>query len=271
MKDLVLNKKTRAGLELYLRRPTHALMLCGEHGVGLNTIATSLARQIAGANVVHISPRLHGSQKTANINVDDIKNLRQIVRTRQGSALVIVIDEAEQMTPKTPETFLKILEEPNPNIHFILTTHRPEKLPATVLSRVQSIQVLPAALDDCTDMISSEKIPARRQQIEFLAAGRPAEITRLLADDEYFRAQARQFEAAKKFISGKTYDRLALVPTLKTRAEAINFVQALARLVVILSDKQPRANDLAVISDVLDNLHQNGNIKAQMTYLAISL
>ena len=139
------------------------------------------------------------------------------------------------------------------------------------MSRVQSIQILPASPDECKDLIDTEKIPAKRQQIEFLAAGRPAEITRLLADDEYFRGQARQFESAKKFVSNKVYERLVIVSALKTRTEAIKFTEALARLLMILSDKQPRANDLTVISDVLDNLNQNGNVRAQMTYLATNI
>jgi hypothetical protein len=115
------------------------------------------------------------------------------------------------------------------------------------------------------------KIPAKRRQIEFLANGLPAEIKRLIENEDYFRTKARNFEIAKTFLNSKTYDRLRQISALKTRAEAIEFLSALARLTTILTEKQPSHTNLSLISDVLDNLNQNGNIKAQLTYLATNL
>lgn len=271
MQNLVINPKTRVALENYQKRPTHAVLLAGPIGVGLGTIAGKLAKTLAGANIIRIAPKLHKPQKTANINIDDIRGIRKIAAIRTESHMAVVIDEAEQMTYQTPEALLKLLEEPSDNIYFILTTHLPDKLPATVMSRVQRINVLPADRGDCRILTDTIKIPTKRQQIEFLASGLPAEIHRLIGDEQYFRAQARNFEIAKAFIGAKAYGRLRQVSSIKTRNEATDFVNALARLVAILSEKQPRPDALELISDVLDNLAQNGNVRAQLTYLATNM
>ncbi|GHU06895.1 hypothetical protein FACS189431_0560 [Alphaproteobacteria bacterium] len=271
MKNLIINSKTRANLEAYLAHPTHALLLAGKNGVGLGTIAKSLGKAIAGADTVIISPKLHKTQKTATINVDDIRALADLTRDRRTAPLAIVIDEADRMTDKAPEAFLKALEEPNEHVHYILASHTPEKLPDTILSRVQKIEVLPVAKDDYQPMFENIKIPARRKQIEFLAAGLPAEIQRLSVDEDYFRAKVRDFENAKQFLTASTYGRLRHISAIKTREAALTFTDALAHLSMILAEKQPNPDNLALISDVIDNLHQNGNIRTQLTYLATNM
>lgn len=271
MNDLIINNKTRTALEAYLAQPTHALLLHGKRGVGLSTIAQKLAKKIAGANTVLITPKLHKGQKVANINVEDIKELYKITRSGQKSGLSIIVDEVEKMTNRTPETFLKLLEEPNENVYFILTTSSPEKIPATVMSRVQKIHVLPTAITDCKKLIATEKLSRKQQQITFLAAGLPAEINRLIVDDEYFRAKVRNFELAKKFLAADTYAKLSLISKIAKREEALDFVDALARLLVILEETRPQPKNLLLVNDVTDNLHQNGNTRAQLTYLATNM
>jgi hypothetical protein len=271
MENLILNSKTRANLGAYLAHPTHALLLTGKNGVGLGTIAKALGKAVAGADTVIIGPKLHKSQKTATINVDDIRALADLTHNRRTAPLAIVIDEADQMTDRAPEAFLKALEEPEGHIRYILASHTPEKLPKTILSRVQKIEVLPVARDDYQPLLANIKLPARRKQIEFLAAGLPAEIQRLSDNEDYFRAQVRNFESAKHFLSSDAYGRLQQVSTLKTRDEAQNFASALARLSMMLAEKRPNVANLSLISDVLDNLRQNGNVRAQLTYLATNM
>lgn len=262
MDNLVINPKTRLAIEAYFREPTHALLLVGQRGVGLGTLAKELAKRVANREVVIIEPKLHKTQKTANINTDDIRELVKVTQTRRKEPLVIVLDEAEKMTAGAPETFLKALEEPVDNVYYILTSHDTSNLPKTILSRAQIIEVMPG---DTSKLISEIKPALKQKQIEFIAKGLPAEIQCLSSSDVYFREKSLLYKDAKAYISGDVYQKLLIIPKFKSREEAIDFLLIVSRLAQI---SPPAAKSLEVLNEVIDNLAKNGNIKAQLTYLA---
>jgi DNA polymerase III delta prime subunit len=244
------------------------MLLTGPKGVGLGTIAKALASELAGPEVIIIEPTLHSQQKTANINVSDIKTTQKLLQNKRKSALVVVIDEADKMTATTPETLLKLLEEPGDNVYFILTSHNLINMPQTIVSRSQTIHAMPT--DDTQQLTAVIKPADKKKQIEFIANGLPAEVIRLATDEEYFRAQARLFEAVKAYISASVYDRLKVVSSLKDRDEAVDFLQGLAKVTTIMAEKTGKTTNLAVLSDVLERVSINGNLKAQLTYLALN-
>ena len=50
---------------------------------------------------------------------------------------IYIIDEAHQLTDQAFNALLKTLEEPPPHVKFILATTEPQKMPETILSRLQ--------------------------------------------------------------------------------------------------------------------------------------
>jgi DNA polymerase III gamma/tau subunit len=56
---------------------------------------------------------------------------------------VFVIDDADMMTPDSPQAFLKTLEEPPAHTVMMLALATPRLLPATVLSRCQPVRFEP--------------------------------------------------------------------------------------------------------------------------------
>lgn len=262
MNNLLINPKTKLLVDAYLKEPTHALLLVGEKGVGLGSLAKELAKSVAGSNVIIISPKLHKTQKTANINTEDIRDLAKITQTRRSEPLAIVIDEAEKMTVGAPETFLKALEEPVEKVYYILTSHNTGNLPKTILSRAQTIEVLPSSTKSIISTINPQ---LKQRQIEFIADGLPAEIQRLSVDNEYFEKKVKLYEQAKMYLGGGVYEKLTAVPKFKNREDAIEFLLAVSKLAQI---KPKSSRSLEVLSDVIDNLSRNGNVKAQLTYLA---
>ena len=292
--DLILHSKSRAQLSNYLNYPTHALLLTGKVGVGLKTIAGALAREIAGSNVAIIEPTLHDRQKTANINVDDIRSLHETTRAMRRDNLAIIIDDIDKMTNDAPQTFLKLLEEPTPGVMYILTTHSMAKLPATIRSRTQIVEILPPPRNLTNAVIASaakqssdtgsprrfaprddDALGAKRAQIDFLGNQCPAEIVRLLNDEEYFRAAATSMEIAKKFVQGDVEQRLQITTKITTRESAIELMENIARLLMltIAKSKNPKnaAENLTTIATTIDNLAQNGNVRAQLTNLALNI
>jgi len=60
-----------------------------------------------------------------------------------GVAKVLIVDPAENLTLAAANALLKTLEEPTQNTYFLLVSHQPGILPATVRSRCQVVSLMP--------------------------------------------------------------------------------------------------------------------------------
>lgn len=274
-KTPILYPYTAKRLQQYLARPGQTLMLTGNDGVGLHTVARYLAAEIASTNTIDISPSLHDKQKTAIINADDISQLFDIVRDRRSQPLVIIIDDADNTAPGVFERILKIIEEPVANLHYIFTTHHVEQIPPTILSRSATITVLPPLASGCRELYDSQ--PAVKQsQLKFLAERLPASLSRLLNSEDQFNEQVSYMEMAKLFVSGSAADRLRVATEIKTRPEAITVVSYIAKLSDFIGSSQANhataglARRLSLIVETSNNLSANGNVKLQLLNLAIN-
>ncbi len=77
------------------------------------------------------------------ITIDQIRGLSNFLSlsAHQGGRRVVVIHPAEAMNPNATNALLKNLEEPPPDLLFILVTHKPQLLLPTILSRCLSFPV----------------------------------------------------------------------------------------------------------------------------------
>jgi DNA polymerase-3 subunit gamma/tau len=75
----------------------------------------------------------------SNRGIDDIRELREKIKLSPSSAKkkVYIIDEVHMLTTEAFNALLKTLEEPPAHVLFILATTEVQKLPNTILSRVQ--------------------------------------------------------------------------------------------------------------------------------------
>jgi DNA polymerase-3 subunit delta' len=75
------------------------------------------------------------------ISIDRIRELRHISTLKPLEGLrVVVVAEADKMTQEAANSLLKILEEPPPAMHLILTTNKLNALLPTIVSRCQEIR-----------------------------------------------------------------------------------------------------------------------------------
>lgn len=86
----------------------------------------------------------------SNRGVDEIRNLKEHIGFKpiQGKYKVFIIDEAHMLTEPAFNALLKTLEEPPSHVIFILATTEPDKIPPTILSRVQRFDFKRIALKD---------------------------------------------------------------------------------------------------------------------------
>lgn len=109
----------------------NALMFCGESGAGKTTCSRIFAKEL-GAQAIEIDA-------ASNNGVDNIRNIivEASERSLSNTYKCYIIDEAHMMTASAWNAILKTLEEPPEHTIFIFCTTDPQKIPQTILNRVQ--------------------------------------------------------------------------------------------------------------------------------------
>ncbi|MCO4747647.1 MAG: DNA polymerase III subunit gamma/tau [Proteobacteria bacterium] len=136
-------------------RVHHAFLFTGARGVGKTTAARALARAL---NCVEgptpepcgectscteistgSSPDLIEIDGASNNSVDDIRDLRDTVQyaPTAGRSKIYLIDEVHMLSKGAFNALLKTLEEPPSHVVFVFATTEPNRIPDTILSRVQ--------------------------------------------------------------------------------------------------------------------------------------
>ncbi|WP_308748849.1 DNA polymerase III subunit gamma/tau [uncultured Anaerococcus sp.] len=137
---------------------SHAYLFAGERGCGKTSAAKIFAKAINCLNPQDGSPCLECENCRAieeetsldvvemdaasNRRIDDIRNLRDNVIYPPANLKykVYIIDEAHMITREAFNALLKIMEEPPKHLVFILATTEIDKIPKTILSRVQKFE-----------------------------------------------------------------------------------------------------------------------------------
>ncbi|UCG53927.1 MAG: DNA polymerase III subunit gamma/tau [Dehalococcoidia bacterium] len=136
-------------------RVSHAYLFCGPRGSGKTSTARILAKAInclkngqgepcndcdmcqaitdgRAMDVIEIDA-------ASNTGVDDIRSLREKANYAPGQAKykVYIIDEVHMLSNSASNALLKTLEEPPPNVIFIMATTESHKVLPTIMSRCQ--------------------------------------------------------------------------------------------------------------------------------------
>jgi DNA polymerase III subunit delta' len=152
--------------ELSQQRLAHALLLCGDSGLGKADFANAFSAYVlcdsktqqaacgqcqscrwlsAGSHPDFYPVTLQ--EKSKAIKVDQVRQLIQSLdkTSQRGGYQVVVIESADTMNRASANALLKTLEEPLGQVLIMLVADRPSALPATIISRCQSIAFSPAS------------------------------------------------------------------------------------------------------------------------------
>jgi DNA polymerase-3 subunit gamma/tau len=159
-------------------RVAHAYIFSGVRGVGKTTTARILAKALNCVNGPTPEPCNACSfcheiaagtsldvieiDAASNRGIDQIRELREMVRyaPAAGRSKVVILDEAHQLTEDASNALLKTLEEPPPNVVFVMATTQPENLVDTIRSRSQHFHFRALSFHEISqalDKIASEE------------------------------------------------------------------------------------------------------------------
>ena len=272
MTSFVFQKKTQQALDRTWSSGAHGIVLAGPVGVGLSGAAQYCIAKFQGAHAVWVRPEKDKATdyEKGSIAVDRIRELYDVLKTRDPNGRIVVIDAAERMAVPAQNAFLKLLEEPPQGVRFILLTHTPGSLLPTIRSRVQRIDVAPISTKESKAFIERfGVVDAKKQaQLLFMADGLPALLTTLLEDEELFEGRAEIVRDARTYISGNAYQRLVIAQKYKdNRTGALQLMEdsmlQLRRAAGQSGDSAPLER-LDSLMGAYDSIRQNGNVRLQL-------
>ena len=127
--------------QLTNQKISHGYLFVGARGCGKTSVARIFAHEInhfdyqLEDNYVDII-EIDAAVFTMVENIRELRDKAMLTPTT-GKYKVYIIDEIHMLSKNAFNALLKILEEPPEHIVFIFATTNPEKIPATILSRVQ--------------------------------------------------------------------------------------------------------------------------------------
>ncbi|HEX8170049.1 MAG TPA: DNA polymerase III subunit gamma/tau [Thermoanaerobaculia bacterium] len=173
------------------QRIHHAYLFSGVRGIGKTTLARILAKalnceqgptpnpdnacSICREITEGIDLDVREIDAATYTGVDNVRELRDVSQFQpaRDHYRIFIIDEAHMLSTASWNALLKLIEEPPPHVIFMFATTEMNKVPTTILSRVQKILLRKITLDDLiarlSDICKVEEIAAERAALEIIA------------------------------------------------------------------------------------------------------
>lgn len=211
---------------LQQRRQSHAYLLNGPPHVGKMALAINLAQAVncldgpgvpCGSCVqcTRIAQGLHadvrilapgqgeeGRSARTMIGINEIKEtLRRVnLNPYEGSSSVVILDGAEFMSDEAANALLKTLEEPPPQVLFLLLTANDSVVLPTIRSRCQTLNLHTLSKEQMAERLlnSQEATAEQADQLFRLSRGCLGWAINALTDDQILEQRQADLEKMKE-------------------------------------------------------------------------
>lgn len=113
------------------------------------------------------------SPETTGIGVEQVRRIviaRASYPPYEAPSLIFIFRAAHELTPSAANALLKTLEEPRPNVHFVLLTDQPRRLLDTIRSRTLPVRFGPLPEPVLQEIVARQGLSADATSLA-LAAG----------------------------------------------------------------------------------------------------
>lgn len=212
----------------------HALLVCGPAKLGKRAVAGRLATHLLGAHearaahlieagthpdfhLVTLEPNRDGTRLRTEIVIEQIRALSEklSLTPQYGAAQVAIVDPADAINVSAANALLKTLEEPQPGRYLWLLASNPARLPATIRSRCQRLELRLPPRDEALAWLRAQGHDASTAHEALAAArGHPGladawlrdgglQLRREVADDlaRLARGDAEPIETAQRWVA----------------------------------------------------------------------
>jgi len=224
----------------------HCYLFCGGAGTGKTTCARIFANEInkGQGNPIELDA-------ASNNGVDDV---RQIIEQAQSRSLdseykVFIIDECHAISSAGWQAFLKLIEEPPAKSIFIFCTTDPQKIPKTILSRVERYDF---------QRISQEGIVDR---LNFICISEEIVPHHMPIDNPYWDA----IEYIAKIADGGMRDAITLLDKCLSYSQELTIGNVLEALGIAPYEVYMKLTDLLIefedkqsIVKIIEDVHASG-------------
>lgn len=233
-------------------RIAQAYLFAGPDGVGKQKAAFALARTVLcdqkGCGQCPVCTRIDGGnhpdvrvfaprdEGDRNLQVEYLRSeILPLTKFApfEGRAAFFIFPEADLSFPEqhaeAANAMLKTLEEPRPNVSFILLSARPDSLLATIRSRCQRVRFNALPADVLERILEEHEVPAEaRRTAAALAGGSASRALSLMQEDRAQRVLdwALRIDAALGSAPGKGRDAGAVLEIAEelSRSEDLDLV-----------------------------------------------
>lgn len=249
-------------------RAPHAVLLSGSPGVGKRSLAAWIVRHRLALDPVNALPAfpavlpehpdlywLRPLEDKRTISIDQIRQLvTDLSLTSHGRrGKIAVIEPADSMTANAANSLLKTLEEPPGDALILLIADRAGRLPATVLSRCQRLNVTAPPELACLAWLDKLQPATNWGAALRLVGGAPLAAIAAQERVEHTTAMARDFGAIAE---GRVSPIDTAARWAKDDPEFVLgwIVRQVQRCIHRVSGTAPDATDLGVSETVLNRI-----------------
>lgn len=270
----ILHPSNRRILSNLAKDVPQSILISGQAGLSFQSAIDTLTRD---SMVIPIRPQLTKDGTVSDLGIISIEQIRDIVhdaRIKRTADYFVVIYNADKMTVQAQNAFLKLLEEPGVNIHYILTSSLPGLLLPTILSRVQTVSLLPLPMDKSIELLDKIGVNSeeKRKQLAFMAGGLPDDLIRLTEDDEYFESRTTSMKDARTLLQATSYEKM-LVINRYSKSDRVNQLIddaiTIVRHTIKTKSSGSLVDTLELLLDISHNIIRNASPRLQLLRLVV--
>ncbi len=194
-----------------------AYLFCGPVGTGKYNVVEFLKEKFIKNkdNFIHLQPL----EEKNEITIEQIRNLIKNIsyKEKTNNKKLVLISQASKMNLSAANSLLKILEEPNRNVFFILLSDQEESLLPTIRSRCHKIFFHPKSASEIKQHL---KIKFKNKDDHFLeeasmfSRGCYIEAEKIVNNPEILKDKRQEFNDFRQAIKGSWNEGISLAELL---------------------------------------------------------